>query len=48
MGNVYKVVAGIGMLILVFLLVSNAKETGSIIQTLASNSILGIKTLQGR
>lgn len=48
MNNVYKVVAGIGMLIFVYLLVANATGTTSIVQTIASNSVSGIKTLQGR
>lgn len=48
MNSVYKVVAGIGMLIFAYLIVKNWVGTTSVIQTIASNSISGIKTLQGR
>jgi len=47
-GNIYKIISGIGMLILVYLLLSHGTTTASIIETLASNSIKGVKTLQGR
>lgn len=43
-----EVLAGIGMLIFVFLLLNNYRATTSIIDTIASNSIQGIKVLQGR
>lgn len=48
MGNVYKVVAGIGTLIAIFLFLSNYTATVSIINTIGSNSIKGIQVLQGR
>jgi hypothetical protein len=43
-----KIISGIGILIFIFLIVSNYKATTSVINTIGSNSILGIKTLQGR
>ena len=43
-----KIVAGIGMLIFVYLLVANGTAVATIIRTIATNSISGIKTLQGR
>jgi hypothetical protein len=48
MGTFGKIVGGIGLLIGIFLLVSNADQTAKIIQTISSNSIAGIATLQGR
>lgn len=48
MDKAYKIIAGIGLLIFTFLLVSNSQATTSIVGTIASNSITGIKTLQGR
>jgi len=48
MEKAYKIIAGIGLLIFVFLVVANSKGTTSVINTIASNSIMGIKTLQGR
>jgi hypothetical protein len=48
MFNLGKVIAGIGVLIAIYLLVSNADQTAKIIQTISSNSIAGITTLQGR
>ena len=48
MDKVYKVIAGIGMLIFVYLILINYQGTTSVIQSLASNATYGIKTLQGR
>lgn len=48
MAQISKIIAGIGMLIFVFLVVSNYKATTSVINTVGSNAIQGIKTLQGR
>lgn len=48
MNKVFEVVSGIGILIAVFLFLNNYKATTSIISSLASNSISGIKVLQGR
>jgi len=47
-GNVYKIISGIGMLILVYLLLANGSNTTNIISSIASNATTGIKTLQGR
>lgn len=44
----YKIIAGIGTLIAIYLVLSNANETTKIISTIASNSIKGIQVLQGR
>ena len=48
MGDIYKVIAGIGTLIAVFLFLNNYVATTSIINTIGSNSIKGIQVLQGR
>ena len=48
MNSLYKVVAGIGTLIAVFLFLNNYKATTSIINTIGTNSIKGIQVLQGR
>ncbi|MCU5087553.1 hypothetical protein OCA23_30290 [Bacillus cereus] len=48
MGRVFDVVAGIGILIGIYLFLSNGKQTVSVINAIAGNSISGIKTLQGR
>lgn len=48
MNKVFDVIAGIGMLIAIYLFLSNYKATTSVISTIASNGISGIKTLQGR
>lgn len=48
MGNANKIIAGIGMLIFVFLVVSNYKATTSVINTIGGNAVQGIKVLQGR
>ncbi len=46
--NIGKVLSGISLLILVFLVVSNADATVKIINGIASNSLKGIQVLQGR
>jgi hypothetical protein len=46
--NLGKVIAGVGVLIAIYLFLSKANDTAKIISTFASNSIAGIKTLQGR
>lgn len=48
MGTMYKVIAGIGTLIAVYLFLSNYRATTSIINTVGSNAIDGIQVLQGR
>lgn len=48
MGGIYKVIAGVGTLIAVYLFLSNYRATTSIINTIGSNSIKGIQVLQGR
>lgn len=48
MRDLGNILTGIGILIAIFLFLSHGNTTVSIIQTLAQNSIAGIKTLQGR
>ena len=48
MGTLYKIVAGIGTLIAIYLFLSQYKATVSIINTIGNNSIKGIQVLQGR
>lgn len=48
MNKVFDVIGGIGLLIMLYLVLINGKQTTSIINSLASNSVKGIKTLQGR
>jgi hypothetical protein len=48
MGIVSKVLSATGMLIVLYLVLSNAKETTSIINGLGSAYTSGVKTLQGR
>ena len=48
MGNVYKIIAGIGTLIALYLVLSNFTATTTIIKTISDNSIKGIQVLQGR
>ena len=43
-----KTIAGIGVLIAVYLFVSNANQTAKIIESIGSNTTAGIKVLQGR
>lgn len=48
MKKLVSILAGIGMLIGIFLFLSKGDETVSIINSLAGNATGGIKTLQGR
>lgn len=48
MGRIVEILSGIGILIAIYLFLSNGKQTANIINTIGSNSIKGIKTLQGR
>jgi len=43
-----NIITGIGFLIAIFLFLAHGNTTVGIIQTIAKNSIAGIKTLQGR
>lgn len=43
-----KIISGMGLLIAVYLFVSNANETAKIITSLGENTTRGIKVLQGR
>jgi hypothetical protein len=46
--SIGKIVAGIGLLIGIYLFVANGDKTVKIINSIASNTTAGIKTLQGR
>lgn len=48
MNKVFDVVAGIGILIGIYLFLSNGKSTTDIISSIGTNATAGIKTLQGR
>jgi hypothetical protein len=48
MNKVVSIISGIGVLILVYLFLSNSTSSVKIINSVATNSIKGIKTLQGR
>lgn len=48
MSSFYKIIAGIGTLIAIYLFLSNYRATSNIISTIGSNSIKGIQVLQGR
>lgn len=48
MREIGNILAGIGLLIAIYLFLSHGSTTAKIIQTIAENSIAGIKTLQGR
>ena len=48
MGTLYKILAGIGVLIAIYLFLSNGTQTTSIISTISGNAIKGIQVLQGR
>lgn len=48
MSSITKVVSGVGVLIALYLFLSNATETSDIINTIGKNSINGIAVLQGR
>jgi len=46
--NIGKVVAGMGLLIAIYLFVANATQTSKIIASIGENTTKGIKVLQGR
>lgn len=46
--NVGKIISGMGLLIAIFLFVSNATSTAKIIGTVGDSTIKGVKVLQGR
>lgn len=48
MNRFWDAVAGVGILIGIYLFLTRARESTMIINALASNAIQGIKTLQGR
>lgn len=48
MREIGNILAGIGILIAIYLFLSRGNITVRIIQTMAENAIAGIKTLQGR
>lgn len=48
MNKFVDILSGIGVLIGIYLFISNGDKTVKIIDTVATNSIKGISTLQGR
>ena len=48
MNQLASILGGIGVLIAIYLFLSNADDTAKIINSVASNSINGIQVLQGR
>ena len=48
MHSIVKVLGGIGILIGIYLFLSNGTQTVKIINSIAENSITGIQVLQGR
>lgn len=46
--SIGKITAGVGLLIGIYLFLANSDATTKIINSFASNSVYGIKTLQGR
>lgn len=48
MGSLYKIVAGIGTLIAIYLFLNNYEASVSIVRELGSSSTSMVKTLQGR
>jgi hypothetical protein len=46
--NIGKMIGGVCILIGIYLFVSNGDKTAKVINSLASNSVYGIKVLQGR
>jgi hypothetical protein len=48
MKDVYKVISGIGLLIFLYLIVTNAYGFARIIEAISSNAVSGIEALQGR
>lgn len=47
-GKIISVLSGVGILIALYLFLSNASETTSIIKTLGTQSINAVQVLQGR
>lgn len=48
MNKVMEIASGIGILIAIYLFLANGNNTVKIINSLGSNTISGIKVLQGR
>lgn len=48
MGNIIKILSGIGILIAIYLFLANGTQTVKIINSISSNTIDGIQVLQGR
>ena len=48
MNQIVTILSGIGVLIAIYLFLSKGTQTVNIINSIARNSISGIKTLQGR
>lgn len=48
MSKVAEILAGMGLLIGLFLVLSRGRETVSIVEAIAGNTIQGVKVLQGR
>ena len=48
MNHISRWLAGIGVLIAIYLFLSNADSTAQIINSIASNTVDGIQVLQGR
>lgn len=47
-GKIFGVIAGVGLLIAVFLFISNYKGSVAVINAIGSNAVRGISTLQGK
>ena len=48
MSSIYKIIAGVGTLIAIYLFLSNYTATIEIINSIGGNSIKGVQVLQGR
>lgn len=48
MGTLYKVLSGMGILIAIYLVLSNASASVKVVDVLGKNSINMVSTLQGR
>ena len=48
MAHLSNWISGIGILIFVYLIISNGEQTTSIIKALGTTGVSGIKALQGR
>ena len=46
--KIIEVLSGIGLLIAIYLFLTNGTKTVAIVNSIAENSVKGIKTLQGR